>query len=117
LGIRLIRRHGGLLRSQQLDGPRTLPQIARARGMARQRIQKVAAAAHAADLVHFRDNSDHKQSWIVVLTREGLNTFERISRELHDAAQEIEGVFDIRHLDTALRVLLDLRENLQPRAR
>ena len=30
----------GLLRSLQLDGPRTVPQIARARGVARQRIQK-----------------------------------------------------------------------------
>lgn len=107
----------GLLRNLQLDGPRTVPQIARARGVARQRIQKIVDEAHAAELVRFRDNPDHKRSRIVVLTREGSNAFERIDRELRDAAQEIGDAFDIRDLDAALRVLFDLRENLNPRTR
>tara|TARA_E500000331_G_scaffold2696_1_gene2815 strand:+ start:1163 stop:1303 length:141 start_codon:yes stop_codon:yes gene_type:complete len=36
---------------------------------------------------------------------------------LRDAAQKIGDDYDIRDLDAALRVLFDLRENLQPRAR
>lgn len=79
--------------------------------------KKIVDEAHAADLVLFRDNPDHKRSRIVVLTREGSNAFERIDKELRDAAQEIGDGFDIRDLDAALRVLFDLRENLQPRAR
>ena len=50
------------------------------------------------------------------MTREGSNGFERIDKELRDAAQKIEDAYDIRDLDAALRVLFDLRENLQPRA-
>lgn len=107
----------GLLRSLKLDGPRTVPQIARARGVARQRIQKIVDEAHAADLVRFRDNPDHKRSRIVALTKEGSSAFERIDKELRESAQEIGDAFDIRDLDAALRVLFDLRENLQPRAR
>ena len=48
-----------LLRGLQLDGPRTLPQMAWARRVARQRIQKIVDEPYAADLVLFRDNSDH----------------------------------------------------------
>ena len=106
-----------LLRNLQLNGPRTVPQIARARGVARQRIPKIVEEPYAADLVLFRDNSDHKRSRIVVLTWEGSNAFERIDKELRDAAQEIGDAFDICDLDAALRVLFDLRKNLQPRAR
>tara|TARA_E500000331_G_scaffold126373_1_gene124015 strand:- start:1033 stop:1188 length:156 start_codon:yes stop_codon:yes gene_type:complete len=51
------------------------------------------------------------------LTWEGSNAFERIDKELRDAAQEIWDAFDIYDLDAALRVLFDLRKNLQPRAR
>ena len=108
---------GNFLRSLQLDGPRTVPQIARARGVARQRIQKIVDEPYAADLVLFRDNWDHKRSRIVVLTWEGSNAFERIDKELRDAAQEIWDAFDICDLDAALRVLFDNRKNLQPRAR
>ena len=79
--------------------------------------KKIVDEAHAADLVLFRDNPDHKRSRIVVLTREGPNAFERIDKELRDAAQEIGDAFDICDLDAALRVLFDLCENLQPRAR
>ena len=108
----------GLLSSLQLGGPRTVPQIALARGVARQRVRKkIVGKAHAADLVLFRDNPNHKRSWIVDLTRGGSNAFERIDKELRDAAQKTGDDYDIRDLDAALRVLFGLRENLQLRAR
>ena len=94
----------GLLSSLQLDGPRTVPQIALARGVARQRIhKKIVDEAHAADLVLFRDNPDHKRSRIVDLTRGGSNMSERIDKELRDAARKIGDAYDIRDLDAALR--------------
>lgn len=106
-----------LLRSLQLDGPRTVPQIARARGLSRQRIQKLVDEAQAAALVRLRTNPDHKKSRIVALTREGATLFEQIDKELRQTAEGISHTFDIRDLDAALRILFDLRESLEPRRR
>jgi hypothetical protein len=60
----------------------TAAQPARARGVARQRIQNAADEAHAADLVHFRDNPNYRRSQIIVLMRDGSNAFEMIDKEL-----------------------------------
>ncbi len=107
----------GLLRSIKIDGPRTVPQIARARGLARQQIQKLVDDAEAEGLVRFRQNPDHKRSRIVALTRDGRATFERIDGTIREAAQEMAEGFDIRDLDSALRVLFDLQQSLDARRR
>lgn len=104
-----------LLRSMKVDGPRTVPQIARARGLARQQIQKIVDDAEADGLVRFRQNPDHKRSRIVALTRDGTAAFERIDGAIRQAAQEMSDGFDIRDLDAALRVLFDLQESLDAR--
>ena len=106
-----------LLRSLKLDGPRTVPQIARARGLARQQIQKLVDDAAAEGLVRFRQNPDHKRSRIVALGRNGTATLERIDSAIREAAQEMAEGFDIRDLDSALRVLFDLQQSLDARRR
>lgn len=102
----------GLLCNIKADGPRTVPQIARSRGLARQRVQKIVDEAEAAGLVHLRMNPDHKRSRIVALTGDGTATFERMDGEIRQSAQKFANVFDIRELDTTLRVLYDLQETL-----
>ena len=107
----------GLLRNIKIDGPRTVPQIARARGLTRQQIQKLVDDAKAEGLVQFRQNPDHKRSRIVALTQDGTATFQRIDGTIRDAAQEMAEGFDIQDLDSALRVLFDLQQSLDARRR
>ena len=107
----------GILRSIKIDGPRTVPQISRARGLARQQIQKLVDDAEAEGLVRFRQNPYHKRSRIVALTRDGRATFERIDGTIREAAQEMAEGFDILDLGSALRVLFDLQQSLDARRR
>ena len=107
----------GLLRNIKIDGPRTVPQIARARRLARQQIQKLVDDAEAEGLVRFRQNPNHKRSRIVALTLDGTALFERIDGTIREAAQEMSEDFDIRDLDSALRVLFDLQQSLDARRR
>ena len=105
----------GLLRDIKIDGPRTVPQIARARRLTRQQIQKLVDDAEAKGLVGFRQNPNHKRSRIVALTLDGTALFERIDGTIRETAQEMSEDFDIRDLDSALRVLFDLQQSLDAR--
>tara|TARA_B100000459_G_scaffold136180_1_gene92638 strand:+ start:562 stop:1014 length:453 start_codon:yes stop_codon:yes gene_type:complete len=107
----------GLLRDIKIDGPRTVPQIARARRLTRQQIQKLVDDAEAKGLVGFRQNPNHKRSRIVALTLDGTALFERIDGTIRETAQEMSEDFDIRDLDSALRVLFDLQQSLDARRR
>ena len=106
-----------LLRSINVDGPRTVPQIARALGLARQRIQKIVDEAETGGVVSRQTNPDHKRSQIVALTRGGTAKLSRIECEMRLVAQEMADAFDIRDLDAALRVLISLQASLDARRR
>ena len=103
----------GLLRTLKLDGSRTVPQIARARDVARQRIQSLVDEAAAAGLVDLRENPDHRRSRIVVLTAKGGATFEALDTRIRHTAEGLAESMDIRDLDAALRVMFDLSERLR----
>lgn len=103
----------GLLQSLKTDGPRTVPQIARSKGVARQRIQKLVDEANAMGFLRFRENPDHKRSRIVMLTAEGRSAFEGFDSGVRNAAESFSENMDIRDLDAALRVMFDLNENLR----
>jgi len=106
-----------LLRSLKLDGPRTVPQIARSRGLARQRIQVLVDEAVARGFVRFRINPEHKRSRIVSLTRDGAAAFEQHDAAARQLAEELSSNLDIRDLDAALRVLFELSENIRAATR
>ncbi len=70
---------GGLfamLRTLAVEGAMTVPQIARTRPVARQRIQRLADDAAKQGLVEFVDNPAHKRSKLVRLTPEGQAWYE-----------------------------------------
>ena len=102
-----------LLRSLKLDGPRTVPQIARSRGLARQRIQVLVDEAIERGFVRLRVNPEHRRSRIVALTRDGAAAFEQHDAAARRLAEELSSNMDVRDLDAALRVLFDLSENLR----
>ena len=106
---------GGLfamLRTLALMGPLTVPQIARTRPVARQRIQRLADGAAKDGLVEFIDNPAHKRSKLVRLTLEGQAWYEDRLAMISDLADSWAGEIDPKALQTTLDTLQALGARL-----
>ncbi len=103
----------GLLRTLTLEGPRTVPQIARARTVTRQRIQKLADEMAALGLVEFVDNPAHRRSRLLRLTPTGEEAYHALSRQLEEWAEELAADIAIGELEEATAVLKRVRAKLE----
>ena len=106
----------GFLRTLALDGPRTVPDIARARPVARQRIQRLADEAEAAGLVEFIDNPRHRRSRLVRLTAQGAREYERLSRAVRAQSARAAASIDAARLRQAAETLAELRSAMAGRS-
>ncbi len=61
----------GVLTELERSGPRTVPQVARARSVTRQHVQALVNALAREGLVEFADNPEHRRSRLVRLTPAG----------------------------------------------
>jgi len=102
----------GLLRSLKLEGPQTVPELARARPVARQHIQKLADGLAEEGLVAFAANPRHKRSQLVALTPAGERLYESLTRKLGHMADELAAGMDARKLATAAEALAALTAKL-----
>jgi DNA-binding MarR family transcriptional regulator len=102
----------GFLRTLAEAGPSTVPQIARSRPVARQRIQKLADEAADLGLVEFIDNPAHRRSRLVRLTPDGRRRYESVTGRVHAAAERLADGMTLRELRAARGVLRALRERL-----
>ena len=103
----------GLLRSLKAEGPQTVPQIARARPVARQHIQKLANEMAADGLVAFIDNPAHKRSKLLRLTPRGEARYGELSERLRDLCERMAldiGEEDLRITASVLRRLSEKME-------
>jgi DNA-binding MarR family transcriptional regulator len=103
----------GFLRSLKLNGPATVPQLARLRPVARQRIQHLADDAARAGLIEFRDNPAHKRSKLLALTPAGERAFAEMDAKLAEMAEGLSEGLDEQDLRTTLEVLRQLRDKIQ----
>lgn len=107
----------GMLRSLKLEGPQTVPQIARSRPVPRQSIQKLADEMAKVGLIEFVNNPAHKRSKFLRLTSEGETAFqemtERIAQEVEHLAQQFSQETDITELQTAVSVMKRLSATLK----
>jgi DNA-binding MarR family transcriptional regulator len=86
----------GVLTELERSGPRTVPQVARARSVTRQQVQALVNALAREGLVEFADNPEHRRSRLVRLTPAGrawlAETTERVASLLRrlelDASDE-----------------------------
>ncbi len=101
-----------LLRSLKVDGPATVPQLARARPVSRQFIQKLANEMATDGLVEFINNPEHKRSKLVWITAKG----ERLLTEMMEQDIKLGAwlVQDLNESDirTATHVVRTLKEKL-----
>ena len=102
----------GFLRTLKLEGPLTVPQIARSRPVARQLIQKLADEAAADGLVEFVDNPHHKRSKLVRLTPKGEAHHDAVTARIMAACAELAGELDPAALRAAARTLEQVRQRL-----
>ncbi|MBM3597641.1 MAG: MarR family transcriptional regulator [Alphaproteobacteria bacterium] len=103
----------GLMRGLAVGGPQTVPQIARARPVARQRIQKMVNELAEAGLVEFVDNPGHKRSKLVSLTAKGSAKYGEITERILDLADAMARDMSERDLKSAVAVLRRLRGKLE----
>ena len=92
---------------------RTVPQIARRMGMARQSVQRIADLLAEARLVRFEPNPDHRRSPLLRTTEEGSRLRERLERQLRGWEQTVEELVEAEDLETALVVLRAIRSGLE----
>jgi DNA-binding MarR family transcriptional regulator len=102
----------GLLRSLKLGGSQTVPELARARPVARQHIQKLADELAAEGLVAFAANPAHRRSHLVMLTPAGDRLYETLTRKLGHMADDLAAGMDAGKLAAAAETLAALAKKL-----
>lgn len=112
-----VHEHGPLtaaLRSVLIElhasGPRTVPDLARERPVARQYMLKI--VGHLRDLgwVEAIENARHRRSYLVALTPNGRSEVEQILARERNLLGGLPWAVPAGDLDTAVRVLRDVRD-------
>jgi DNA-binding MarR family transcriptional regulator len=104
----------GFMRSLELIGPLTVPQIAQMRPTSRQRMQRLADELAAEGLVEFIDNPRHRRSKLVRLTRKGNTRYRALNARLLEMASTMGADLsepDIRKATEIVRRLSDETKN------
>jgi DNA-binding MarR family transcriptional regulator len=103
----------GMLRSLKLEGPQTVPQIARSRPVSRQHVQKLANEMIADGVIELANNPAHKRSKLLSLTAKGEAVFQEISAQIGLEAEMLAQGEDLEELQVAVKVLRQLREKMK----
>jgi len=104
------------------DSPRTVAQMARELGLARQSVQRVADALEADGLVEYVDNPADRRARLVAITPVGARALADIVDRYREWAGRMAGALDADDLTTAAgalvrigdRIEADLSEGRQP---
>jgi len=97
--------------------PPTVPQIGRSLGHARQVIQRAANALLAAGLIEAHPNPDHKRASLLVATSRGLEVKAEADVRGAAIAHSLEAAVDAAAVRQAVRLLDELRAQLDEQAR
>jgi DNA-binding MarR family transcriptional regulator len=92
---------------------KTVPEIARSRGVSRQHIQMIANRLTAANLIKVRDNPDDKRTFLVSLTDRGQAVFGEMQDREAVELRRLSGAFSNRELELALNALRKLSDILK----
>ncbi len=102
----------GLLRMLKTEGPQTVPDVARARSVSRQYIQKLANELIAEGWVAMDDNPLHKKSRLMVLTDQGEAKFKEMTQRFRELTAKIASAFASCDLEVSTRTVGELRKQL-----
>lgn len=102
----------GLLRMLRTEGPQTVPDVARARSVSRQYIQKLANELMASGWVALGDNPLHKKSKLLVLTEQGEVKLEEMTKKFRELSSRIASAFALQDLKVSTDTVGELRKQL-----
>jgi DNA-binding MarR family transcriptional regulator len=94
-----------VLEALSRDGPQTVPQIARAKGVSRQHIQTIANALAEAGLIAARDNPAHRRSPLLTLSLDGERCFQRVQAREQAILAQLAQRFRLADLETTAHTL------------
>lgn len=93
-----------------VGGPKTVPAIARARGVSRQHVQALVDRLLAAALVAYRDNPAHRRSRLVAATESGKAALSALRERELAALSRLELAIGTDAMRQAREVVSDLAE-------
>jgi DNA-binding MarR family transcriptional regulator len=105
----------GVLHTLVRQGPKTVPQIARMRPVARQHVQVLANELADQGLIEFRDNPAHKRSKLLVVTPAGKVHYETVKQRLIGLAEEMSSEIDGDEVAAASRLMMHVMAELDRR--
>ena len=102
----------GILHPLAVEGPQTVPQLARARPVSRQRIQQIANEAAVEGLIEFINNPAHKKSKLMQLTDLGRARHKQMVAQFAEVAGSLAEGMRTQDLEVTGRTLNHLRARL-----
>lgn len=102
-----------VLRLLKINGPQTVPQIARYRYVPRQSVQKLANEMLKDGVIELVNNPAHKRSKLLRLTSRGDIVFQEMSDRIAKLAETLAKQQDAAQLQNAADVVKKLHEQLR----
>src|SRR4051794_38881296 len=94
---------------------RSVAQIGRIMGLARQNVQRLADALEKEGMVVYAPNPDHQRAKLVCVTERGKKAFEKIERHQVAWANQMASCVSHSEMEVALGVLRKLRSAVEAR--
>jgi DNA-binding MarR family transcriptional regulator len=95
------------------DQARSVAQIARRMGLARQNVQRLADALEKEGMVAYAPNPDHRRAKLICFTEPGKKAFDQLGRHQEVWANQIAASIRSSELKVALKVVKGLRSALE----
>lgn len=95
-------------------GPIPVSNVARVMGLTRQSVQQTADGLERDGFIQYQENPHHRRAKLMSLTAKGREALEYVTEWQAEWANQIGGQHDVDGLQTALKVLRELRESLEP---
>lgn len=102
-----------VLRLLKVNGPQTVPQLARYRYVPRQSVQKLANEMLSDGVIELMNNPAHKRSKLLRLTPKGEAVFAEMSDRIAVLAEMLAEQQDAAQLQNAANVVKHLHEQLR----
>ena len=102
-----------VLRLLKVNGPQTVPQLARYRYVPRQSVQKLANEMLTDGVIEFLNNPAHKRSKLLRLTPKGETIFAEMSDRIASLAETLAEQQNAAQLQNAADVVKHLHEQLR----
>ncbi|MBV9786705.1 MAG: winged helix-turn-helix transcriptional regulator [Chloroflexi bacterium] len=95
-------------------GPIPVAHVARIMGLTRQSVQQTADGLAADGLIVYSDNPHHRRAKLMTLTTKGREALDYVQERHAEWANQLGATHTLEDLQTAVQVLRQIRESLDP---